>query len=401
MRETLSSLLRTDLVRRHWRSYALVCIVALMVHAAWLVKFGISPSTDFGVRYDPGARQLLAALGVHRFGSVPAFSIGAYGWSRIGYLSFVAFGYSLFGPSLGAAVYPQVALVWLVYPLIFHTLLHITRRPALALGAMCVWLSYYDGYQWQFWAVPDALYRLIFVIAFFILLRLWETRQETAFVWTMIGALVIGTVFRIETALYALPALWLGSGILRRTFPKTMWVGAACVLALAWTGRDSLREIFGTFVYLQARGFVLPGSGLDIPGVTQFAHPTDHSTWSWLLYFAHLFLARLGYAVTPLPALWSRAHRLYYAAYVVPAYVLAAFGLVAAVGRNDETFLVCFWIFAAGALLQMLVAVDPSMRYGYTPQVFLFFCAVMGWPAMQHVVADWRRREAGPLDANA
>jgi hypothetical protein len=390
MAEALSGLLRLDLVKRHWRAYAFVCVAALLVHVAWLRAIGISPSTDFGVRYDPGARQLLATLGVRAFENASTFSIGAYGWSRIGYISFVAAGYMLFGPGLGSAVYPQLALVWLVYPLIFHTLLHLTRRPTLALLAMCVWLSYYDGYQWQFWAVPDALYRLIFVAAFFLLLRLWETGRASAFVCALLVALVLGTVFRIETTLYALPALWIAFGTVRRRLPAAVWVGALCAAAFAWVGRDALREIFSTFVYLQERGFVLPGSGMDVPGVTQFAHPIDHSALSWALYFSHLALARFGYAVTPFPALWSRSHRLYYAAYLLPAYVLAAFGFVAALRQHQKVFLVCFWIFAAGALLQVLVAVDPSMRYGYTPQVFLFFCAVMGWPAlMSKVRPQW------------
>ena len=30
--------------------------------------------------------------------------------------------------------------------------------------AMFVWLSYYDGYQWQFWGLPDALYREVHTV---------------------------------------------------------------------------------------------------------------------------------------------------------------------------------------------------------------------------------------------
>lgn len=383
-----SSLLRLDLVRRHWRAYCLIAIATVVIHLAWIAIIGIAPSTDFAVRYDPGARELLSWMGLGE----PADSslqsqLGAFGWSRIGYIGFVAVCYQWFGTSLASVIYPQVVLVWLVYPLMFHVLLHITGRPVLSLGAMGIWMTFYDGYQWHFWAVPDSLYRLIFVTAFFLLLRLWETRRGAGFVCATLTAVAIGTVFRIETALYAIPALWLSLGIVRRTHPVAVLVGLAASVAALWAARRFLMDVFQVFVYLQAKGFVLPGSGHDIPGLTSLAPPVDGSWWTWAFYFGRLFFSRLWYATTPLPALWSTSHRVYYALYAVPAYVLALVGTAHALRHRDRRFLVCLWIFAAGVLLQGLVAVDPSLRYAYTSTVFWFFCATMGWPVMRRAVA--------------
>jgi len=187
----------------------------------------------------------------------------------------------------------------------------------------------------------------------------------------------------------------------RRRFPTTVNVLIFTLLALAWLARDGLAEIFSTFIYLQTRGFILPGSGMFVPGVTDLAPPGDGaSVLNWFAFAMHLAAARLVDALTPLPALWSRGHRLYYAAYVSVAYVLAAFGLIKAVRGRDVSFLICFWIFIAGALLQVFVAVDPSMRYGYTPQVFLFFCATMGWPAFV-AAATGNARYPAPSSAKA
>lgn len=375
-----ATLFRGDLVRRYWRVYALVAAVALIVHVAWIAKFGISRSTDFGVRYDPAARELLASLGVKGVArAARTTSVGAVGWARIGYIGFTAACYALFGTSLKAVVYPQVALAWLVYPLVFHILLHITGRLRLALGATAVWMTFLDTYQWQFWAVPDALYRLIFLTMFFVLLRLWETRRQVWFAIVLPFAIVVATVFRIETSLYALPALWLAVRPVRRTHPIALTAATlAGLTVMGVVARRFVADAVATFIDLQAKGYVLPGSGIDVPGLTSIAAPPGLTTYGWIAFFGRLFVRRMWYAMTPLPALWSSAHRYYYAAYVVPAYILAAVGLVAALRRSDFLFLFCFWLFAAGILLQGLVAVDPSMRYAYTPQVFLFFCATLG-----------------------
>ena len=71
MTKVLASVLRTDLIVRYWRSYLLVCVIALIVHAVWVGVFGISSPTDCRYRYDPAARQLLAAMGADQFSNTP------------------------------------------------------------------------------------------------------------------------------------------------------------------------------------------------------------------------------------------------------------------------------------------------------------------------------------------
>jgi hypothetical protein len=392
-RSSLAELLRVDLIKRHWPIYTGVCVLTIAIHVLWMARFGISPSTDYGVRYEPGAKALLAMLHIWPASGAAASAIGAYGWSRIGYISFVALCYAMAGTaSLAAVIYTQVAIVWIVYPLIFHLLLLLTRRLELSLGAMAVWFTYYDGYQWHFWAVPDALYRLMFLVSFFLLLRLWQLKRETAFVVVTIVATVACTLMRIETPLYALPALWLSAVVLYRRYGTPSRAGLVVVAfaGVLWLARHYIGALGSTFVYLQTMGFVLPGSGYDVPGLTQLSAPAGHSLGDWTLFFAHLAAARFWYAVTPLPALWGHAHRLYYACYILPGYLLASCGLVVALRQRNGVFMTCAWIFAAGILLQVLVAVDPSMRYAYTPQVFLFFCAAMGWPAFARLVAGGR-----------
>jgi hypothetical protein len=391
MMTTWARVLRVDLLTRHWRSYLLVCVIALIVHAAWLGVFGIRSPTDFRVRYDPAARQLLAAVGVDQFADTPPREIGTYAWSRIGYISFVAGAYLVWGVSLGAVVYSQIALAWLVYPLIFHLLLHMTARHALALWASLAWLSYADGYQWHFWALPDALYRLVFVASFFVLLRLWEEQRHTAFLVVGGAALLLNTALRIETPLYALPLIGLCAYRLWRQQPAVGWALVLIGAVVGWLARHQLGDLWHQFMLLQTQGFVLPGSGTEIEGLTYLVPPANPSTAEWLAYLAHLFVLRFWYAITPLPELWSNAHRLYYFAYVMPCYLLIAMALWSGTGWKRPAFLACFWMFAAGIILQTIVSVDPSMRYAYTSQAFLFLCAAMSWPDARALVSRWFR----------
>jgi hypothetical protein len=155
------------------------------------------------------------------------------------------------------------------------------------------------------------------------------------------------------------------------------------------------------FLDWQLHGLVFDGLGYHIKDVTFFAPPADPSTWALAGYLARVFLARLWYSVTPFPAFWSTAHRAYYSLYVLPAYVLMITGLATAVRSRNRIFLVCAWIFLAGLLLRVLVPVDPPLRYGYTPQVFLFFCAVMGWPSLQAVLTGRFTGRAAQATANA
>lgn len=395
---TAAALLRFDLVRQYWVTYAVVATATLLAHAVWVAFIGLSTSTDFAVRYDPGARELLAWLSPEgNAGDAPvAAGLGAYGWSRLGYILFVAACYLVWGVGNWVAlIYTQLSLVWLVYPLVFHMLLHLTGRYTLSVIAIGVWLSFYDGYQWQFWALPDALYRLIFTAAFFVLLRLYETGKQAALPGATLFAIGAGTLFRIETILYALPALLPGFHVLRRTHPRILMLGLVSSVVLVLWGRAFFETLIQLFVGFQSRGLVFTGLGYDVPGVTVLRAPTDQSSGSWLLFLARLFLMRLWYSITPFPAFWSSTHQMYYAVYLLPAYVLTAFGAVSAIRRRDWTFLACLWVFLAGIVLRVLVHVDPPLRYAYTPQVFHFICAVLGWPAFREAATNlWRQSSA-------
>ena len=73
------------------------------------------------------------------------------------------------------------------------------------------------------------------------------------------------------------------------------------------------------------------------------------------------------------------AHQLYYAAYMLPCYALVAVGSRDAWRTRNSLWFISLWVSVASVLLRMLTHVDSPLRYAYTPQVFLFFCAVWSW----------------------
>lgn len=391
-----ASLLRLDLIRRHWVTYLLVSIATLAIHWMFVGRFGLSTSTDFSVRYDPGARALLQALGFVNTGD--AGPIGTYGWSRLGYICFVAASYAMWGiGNWVAMLYFQLAIVWLLYPLLFHVLLHVTDRYVQSVAAIVVWLTFLDGYQWQTWALPDALYRLMFVAAFFLLLRLWETNRLTAFVVATAVISVIGLLVRLETVLYMLPAYWLCLRILRQRSPRLLVAIVVLAVAGIWVLRPVIVTLYN-FASTASQGIIFAGLGYHIEGVTRLAPPKEPTFAAWGGYYLHIYGARLWYSVTPFPAFWSRSHQLYYAIYVIPSYVFIAYGLSDATLRRNTVFQACLWIFGCGVLVRLLLHVDPPLRYAYSPQVFQFIAAAMGaHPAIGRLAA-WRKpRQHGAL----
>lgn len=388
-RDPKAPLLRLDLIRAHWLTYLSIAVATIAIHWLFVARFGLSTSTDFSVRYDPGARALLALLGVGTPDAGAVDPIGTYGWSRIGYIAFVALGYSLWGiGNWVAVVHAQLGLVWIAYPLVFHVLLHVTSRYWLSVGAILVWLTFLDGYQWHPWALPDALYRLMFVAGFFLLFRLWETGRELSFLAATFVLTIVGVAFRLETVLYALPAYWVSSQILRRRYPVLMLAAVALVAAAAWSARAVIGALI-QFASSASQGIIFAGLGYHIDGVTRLIPPAEPTVASWTVYYLHLYGARLWYSMTPFPAFWSRSHQIYYALYVIPSYVLIVIGLRDPELRRDRMFQFCIWMFAAGVLVRLMLHVDPPLRYAYTPQVFQYFAAALACPAAYRA---WQHR---------
>lgn len=376
----LAAVIQTNLIRSHWRAYLLVAMVTLVVHVAWLTVFGPAPSSDFQVVYAPHAISFLNWLAG---GPPPPPLPAAYTWTHAGYIGFVAICFALFGMgSLKAVIYTQAAIAWLAYPLLFHMLLSASGRLKLSLVAIGVWLTFYDGYLWHFWAVPDSLFRLLFLTTFYLLWRLWVTEHKFAFVAVTVTSVLIGTMFRVEAVMYALPALWLSAMVVYRSNRWAALTGMLFVIGMGVMMRRWIGDIIDMMISFQTRGIILDGLGYHVPGLTILGPPTDTSIFGWAWHMIEIFARRLYWAVTPIPAFWSRSHQIYYAIYLIPAYFFLAIGTISAIQRRNMVFIAFLWIFACGLLLRMLVHVDPPLRYGYTAQAFLFLCAALGAGAL-------------------
>lgn len=370
-----SQLLRLDLVRRHWPMYLFVALVTIAVPILMVWRAGISTSPDFIYRYDPGANELLQSMGLAQ---LPPQDLSPYAWARIGYMVFVAACYLVWGiGNATALIYTQMAIVWVVQPLMFHILLHTTGRAWFSFLAMGVWLAFFDAYQWNTWALPDALFRVVVLAVFFVSLRLWEQGRQRAFAVTVVGGTLLASTLRVEAVLYAMPALWLvargfgrSSKWVRVVVPVTALGGLILIAPL-------LRQLGAYLDGWFSQGTVFLSVD-PIEGVSHVTPPVDPSIATRIGFVLKVVGLRAWYSITPLPAYWSHAHQYFYAAFMIPFYALTLAAMPTAIRRRWHLFLICLWIFIASVILRMMTHVDSPMRYAYTPQVFLFFCAVWG-----------------------
>ena len=375
MTTAVSALLRLDLIKRYWPYYLAVSALTVTVQVALVVMIGVSTSPDFVYRYDPGAKTLLYWVGLY---PSPA-ELNPYAWARVGYMLFVAACYAVWGVGNSTAlVYTQLALVWLVQPLMFHVLLHTTGRLMVSVIAMGVYLTFYDAYLWNTWALTDALYRLIVLAAFFLLLRLWQENNYRVFAVVAVVATLVASTFRVETVLYALPALGLAVYYSSWSRARLIAVGAAVgTIALI-----ALAPLVGMLTGLVGQWFSSGTIFLSvdaIEGLSHLAPPAEQTPATMVAFGLHVMVLRAWYSITPFPAYWSGAHQLYYAAYMLPCYALVAVGSRDAWRTRNSLWFISLWVFVASVLLRMLTHVDSPLRYAYTPLVFLFFCAVWSW----------------------
>lgn len=388
MTTAFSDLLRLDLIKRHWPYYLAVTALTVSIQLVLLSMSGVATSPDFTYRYDPGAKTLLYWVGLY---PTPA-ELNPYAWARIGYMLFVAACYVVWGiGNASALVYTQLALVWLVQPLMFHVLLHTTGRLMVSAVAIGVWLTFYDAYQWNTWALTDALYRLIVLVAFFLLLRLWQENSRRGFAVVAVVATVVASTFRVETVLYVLPALGLAAYSSSWSRARLIAVGGA-VATIAVIAIAPLIQVLVAFVGQWFSSGTIFLSVDPIEGLSHLAPPAERTSVAMVAFGLHVMALRVWYSITPLPAYWSSAHQLYYAAYVLPCYALVALGFRGALRSRNWLWFISFWVFVASVLLRMLTHVDSPMRYAYTPQVFLFFCAVWSW-------LEWREQHGSSRES--
>ncbi|HNQ50823.1 MAG TPA: hypothetical protein PKL03_05240 [Candidatus Omnitrophota bacterium] len=382
-------------MRRYWKQYLFVLIFAVLAHVLLYLKTGANVSTDFHVRYDPLARQL-----INWITGAQTISPGISGYQlfHMGYVLLVAGVYVFWGlGNLNALILVQMLFSVLSFVLVFHILSSRYFYRSVALIVTCGSLFFFDNIQWVTMAVPDSFFRAMFLVSFYILLGLYFNGRHALFLALFPVLFGILTLTRIDTVVLFIPLYFPFIRALIRTgrhWGIALLLGAAVLsFAFVLSAGKELLEILNGF-YLD--GTVFLGTDEQISGVSSI-EAFDHSRHTDLLYCgaraSRLFFLRCYQFLNVFPPFWSRVHQIYYALHVIPLYLLSLIALVRAAKTNDRYFIMFFYVFLLSMALQGLTFVDAGLRISYTALLFLIMFAGYGFDYAVKSIAHIRSKK--------
>ena len=207
--------------------YLFILFFSLLVHALFFIKFGPCPSTDYKTVYEPEAVQIVEW--VHGQGAFPDVSF--YQISHLVYVSLITLIFLLFGQAnLSALIIFQVVFTFAIFAVFLHICLKKYRFSWVAVLFTCFSLLFLDNIQWTFWSVPDSIYRVFFIIAYYVLLELYFKKCFRAFLITVIFSSVFLSFIRIDTFILFLPLYFLAARIVAGYLKESMFRKAVGII---------------------------------------------------------------------------------------------------------------------------------------------------------------------------
>ncbi len=360
-----------------------VFLAALVVHIGLLLFTGPRASVDFERVYEPNAIRFLELFNhTGEFHSETLLS--GYYFFRLGYVIFISVVYYVFGiGNRMAIVLIQVVLSSAMFAWISTVLVKKYHSRVIAVVFTCVAFTFFDNIIWTVWCSPEALFRVVFVWSCFTLISLYLKRRITAFFVVTFMSFVALLFIRSDVLILYIPIYVLGiiliiSGIRNKKGVNSIVVSTGALLAivlfLCVIGPEinSLIDV--------PRGFII--NDHVIIGYTSI-EAFDYEHADNLMYIISrgikLIVLRTYQYLNVVPPFWSKWHKMYYAVYMIPLYLLTCIGIVTCWRSRDLFFGVMFSTYLASVLLHALTRVDAALRTGFTGRLLLIICAGYGF----------------------
>ncbi|MDD5492885.1 MAG: hypothetical protein PHV60_09460, partial [bacterium] len=357
------------MLNKNWKLLLAIYLLALVVHAGLYMKLGANPSSDYLTVYQPEAIKLANWLK----GTAAFPEISTYQMSHLAYVSIITLLYLIFGENnLQALILLQIILAVLIFPLLLKITLEHYRSRTIAVLFVVLAAIYFDNVQWPFYAVPDSIYRVLFVFAYYFLME-YYFRQEYKkyFIFLTISGILL-TFMRLETPLLFVPVIWLGLKIINervKAHKTRKYIFYSVIIIVSILLLTLIKKIIVIAGYWYMNGWVLPGTDYHIPGLTQI-EPFDYEKINSLTYLLgrqiKLFWLRFYQFINILPSFWSPWHRYYYGLHMSLFYVLAIFGALKAWKTKDEYFKIFAYLYLCSLTIHVLTFVDAARRQMYS-----------------------------------
>ncbi|MFA6384977.1 MAG: hypothetical protein WCY10_06395, partial [Candidatus Omnitrophota bacterium] len=199
-------------ISRDWKPYVFLALLSLLAHVLLFIKTGANVSTDFLVRYDPIARQI--------YGWITGLSdvspaLSGYQIFHAGYVFLVCFIYLLFGPgNLAALIFFQVLISFVSFVLVYHIMAAHFYSRTCAVFFTGLSIVFFDNIQWATMAVPDSVFRVLFIASYYILIELYFHRMFRTYLILLPVLSVLLIVTRIDALFLLVPLYWFAFKIL-------------------------------------------------------------------------------------------------------------------------------------------------------------------------------------------
>lgn len=379
-----------NLIKNNLSVFSIVFVITVLAHVIVYLKYGARNSTDYLKVYLLEAKQIIAwAHG----GAWPELSF--YQISHFGYAIIIAFIEQLFGPgSLRPLIIMQSVLSICSFMLIFLLALQYYQSRKVVCFFSIITLLFFDNLVFVYHAVPDSVFRFLFIFTYLIALEYYVRSSYKVFTIILLGATIVLSLLRIEASLLLLPLYWLmlrkaGPWIRKRKIISLVSIALLLSAAIALAPRFlNMLECF----YLP--GIVVIGTDYYVPGVTQI-EPFDPGNSNNIIYAAvrqlKLYGLRFWQFLNPFPPFWSKSHRIINGSSTIILYLLMVPAIIRMVKEKNEQLQTIFNIFMCSLVVHLLTAVDSAKRQ--TMSILPFFILFAGY-GFDYMVTTYQERKA-------
>lgn len=383
-----------DLIKNNLRVFSVIFVFTLLIHVLMYLKVGAKASTDYRIVYLPEARQILALL---HGGAWPVVSF--YQLSHFGYAIIIAFIENLFGPnSLRPLIIMQCVFSIISFIMIFLIALQYYQNRKVVCFFSIITLLFFDNLVFVYHAVPDSVFRFLFIFTYLIALEYYVRSSYKVFTIILLGSTIVLSLLRIETSLLLLPLYWL---MFRRAGPwirkrKMIFLLSLVLLLLAAVAlAPRLLKIEEAF-YLD--GHVVLGTDYYVRGITQI-EPFDPGNSHNILYAVtrqlKLYGLRFWQILNPFPPFWSKSHRIVYGSSTIILYLLIIPAMIRMMKEKNEQLQTIFYIFLCSLVVHLLTFVDAAKRQ--TMSILPFFILFAGY-GFDYMVTTYQAHKARLTD---
>ncbi|MDD5258617.1 MAG: hypothetical protein PHD29_01465 [bacterium] len=375
-------------------------VIAIIFNICFLLFYDKGPkaSSDFSKIYGPVADQVsdyVKGTGdsvnlPHILKQHPTILF------HLGYVAITALIFLIFGSgNIWALILFQIILASLIPVILYKIAEEFYANKKVAMIFSLVSIVFIDNVIWNNWASPEAVYRFFFVVYIYSFVTSYYSRQNST--WAKNLLFVLGyfvlLFIRIDTVILCLPiyVLLVVSSVKKnkmvlRSVAPVMLVGTLVTFLFIYYLPVMVQVLRSIYM----NGDVI----IQYTKIEPFDYSKDGNYFYILTRMVKLFFMRGYQFLNIFPPFWQKAHQYYYAAHMIPLYILFITALVKVIRQKNYKFMVYASIFICSLILHIITRVDAALRTSFTHLPFLILTAGYGFDYLFELFNKKKNKEA-------